>query len=368
MRSAIASAVKPQWSWMTSKRRRWAATSIASNARATWSTSYSERSISSGWGASSSVTTVALETDPGAQNRVTSWPRRTMASVRTLTTSSTPPYPGGGTAIHGGASMAIRSGAPDAGPRVLSTVSGRRARVGASGPALRRRDRMLARPRAPAGRAAASSEVNKEQSAGDGGRSQPAVEAAVHARASATSPASRSAVETADAPTADSGGPPRRSHAARRSGSDVHATPQRQQASSWASIGAWHEWHRRGSAGCARVSVPCCHATARDGEGPAVGGLTRLEPRRAGALADADGGFLGVFERDERAGLREHRAGPDDLPAVLAAVALEHDELARASSARAIAVRVLRACFVAVAMADRLSALLTESRLGSEKS
>ena len=174
MRSAIASAVKPQWSWMTSKRRRWAAMSIASNARATWSTSYSERSISSGWGASSSVTTVALETDPGAQNRVTSWPRRTRASVRTCTTSSTPPYPGGGTAIHGGASIAIRSGAPDAGPRVLSTVRGRsrscrRLRAGAT-PA----GSMLARPRARAGPAAPSSEVNKEQSAGDGGRSRPA--------------------------------------------------------------------------------------------------------------------------------------------------------------------------------------------------
>ena len=40
---------------------------------------------------SSSVTTAALETEPGAQNSVTACPLRTSVSVSTLTTSSTPP-------------------------------------------------------------------------------------------------------------------------------------------------------------------------------------------------------------------------------------------------------------------------------------
>ena len=42
-----------------------------------------------------------------------SCPCRTSASVSALTTDSTPPYPGGGTEIHGGASIATRRG-PDA--------------------------------------------------------------------------------------------------------------------------------------------------------------------------------------------------------------------------------------------------------------
>ena len=71
---------------------------------------------------SSNVTTVALDAEPGAQNSVTAWPRRTSASVSTLTTSSTPPYPGGGTEIHGGASMAMRSGLSRGRPRLSSRV------------------------------------------------------------------------------------------------------------------------------------------------------------------------------------------------------------------------------------------------------
>ena len=42
--------------------------------RATWSTSYSARSISSGWDSSSSGTTSARDAEPGAQNSVTSMP------------------------------------------------------------------------------------------------------------------------------------------------------------------------------------------------------------------------------------------------------------------------------------------------------
>ena len=44
-----------------------------------------------GVGFLSRVTTLARETEPGAQNNVTSCPRRTSASVKVLTTDSTPP-------------------------------------------------------------------------------------------------------------------------------------------------------------------------------------------------------------------------------------------------------------------------------------
>jgi hypothetical protein len=52
-----------------------AAASMASNARATWSASNSERSMLSGWAAGSSGRTFARDCDPGAQNSSTSLPR-----------------------------------------------------------------------------------------------------------------------------------------------------------------------------------------------------------------------------------------------------------------------------------------------------
>ena len=58
---------------------------------------------------SSSVTTSARESEPGAANSVTSWPRATRPSHSSRTTSSIPPYAGAGTGIHGGASIAMRS-------------------------------------------------------------------------------------------------------------------------------------------------------------------------------------------------------------------------------------------------------------------
>src|ERR1700683_857939 len=111
------------------------ALSISSNARPTWSTSYSERSISSGWDWSRSGTAFARETEPGAQKSRTACPRSTSASVRVLTTDSTPPYPGEGTEIHGGASIATRSGNPGG---VLGVLGARANERSAPWPALGR--------------------------------------------------------------------------------------------------------------------------------------------------------------------------------------------------------------------------------------
>src|SRR5437764_11680506 len=88
----------------------------------------------SGCGASRTGLTTAFDLDPGAQKSSTSCPRSTSASHSSATTDSIPPYPGGGTGIHGGARIAILSGlssvcgddsisgsVPEPGPRQTGT-------------------------------------------------------------------------------------------------------------------------------------------------------------------------------------------------------------------------------------------------------
>jgi hypothetical protein len=201
-------------------------------------------------------------------------------------------------------------------------------------------------PRSPAGR---SKGTEPPLVAADSAR----LGSAPHARASATSRASRSAVERGATSAGRTGGaaPPAIS-CSRERGSGVHMTPQRQQTSSWPAIGAWQEWQRRG--------VWRLRTAQRSPVSPVDASRAEAAPERSCVAArPASGSEANEPHCGSMAGSR--RGSPRLLWKT-------RTLLETRSAALCSCRRGWRSCCVAVAMADRLSALLTKHRLGSEKS